>query len=90
VLVYCNTGGCWNTVHCCVDGVALCALCIDRMASASEGERERLRAALCDAGPFVGPEWVCEVCGIEWDSFHMLNGICLDCRAVMPYLFVAG
>jgi hypothetical protein len=88
MLLYCCVEGCGNTAHCFIDGRPVCAPCLDAMASMNDDNERWVRAALAQAEPFTGPEWVCEVCGEEWDSFHLLNKVCLDCRAVMPYLFL--
>ncbi len=88
MLVYCGMLGCTNTAHGLIDGTALCSRCIDAMAAMNSDNEAWLRAALAVAGPFCGPEWVCQSCGVHGTSMSMLNGVCYDCRSVMPLLFV--
>lgn len=83
--VFCEIEGCKNTAHFRFHGVALCVYCIDYMASMNSDNEVMLRTALAGASPITECLWVCEACKDTWDSFHIRNGVCGDCRSTMPY-----
>lgn len=86
--VFCELEGCQNTAFFRFNGVAICCPCIDAMAVMNSDNEQALKAALAVAEPIQDCPWLCEVCGTVWDSFHIRNGVCNDCRSAQPYLWI--
>ena len=85
--VFCEIELCKNTAHCRIEGTALCGSCMDAMAAMNSDNEAYFRAQLAVARPITECRWVCEACDSEWDSFHIRNGICLDCRSMLALLW---